>query len=206
LKKPISKIQYITQDNEQLTHAQQAKLMFENGVDWVQIRMKNASKEEIINQATEALEYAQATGAKLIINDHIDICKQIGAHGVHVGLFDTNIAEARIFLGEDYIIGGTANRIEDIELHLKNGADYIGLGPYRFTTTKKNLSPIIGADGYKNLVLEMKKRNINIPVVAVGGILMEDIPVIEEIGLYGVAISTALLKHLSPTLSSGEGV
>jgi thiamine-phosphate pyrophosphorylase len=193
--KLISRIQYITQDNAQLTHAQQAKLMFENGVDWVQIRMKNCSKEAIIVQAKEALFYARALGGKLIINDHIDICKELGADGVHVGLSDTDVAETRAYLGNNFIIGGTANTIEDIQLHLKNGADYIGLGPFRFTTTKKNLSPIIGLDGYKQLVAEMQKRNIQIPVVAVGGIMMTDIEDIQSVGLYGVAISTALLNE-----------
>jgi len=198
--KQIANIQYITQDHPQLSHAAQAKLMFENGISWVQIRMKNSTKNEFILQAAEAMEYAKAYNGILIINDHVDICQAVGAHGVHVGLSDTNVAEARNLLGSEAIIGGTANIIEDIELHISNGADYVGLGPFRFTTTKKNLSPIIGLEGYKLLVVEMKKRNINIPVVAVGGITMEDISLIQETGLYGVAISTALLNKFNPKL------
>ncbi len=193
--KQIANIQYISQDHPQLSHAEQAKLMFENGVNWVQIRMKNASKEEFIAEAEKAMVYAREFDGILLINDHIDICQQVGAHGVHVGLSDMSVAEARAILGDDAIIGGTANTIDDIELHLKNGADYVGLGPFRFTTTKKNLSPIIGLDGYKKLVEEMKKRNITIPVVAVGGITMDDIADIQATGLYGVAISSALLKE-----------
>lgn len=193
--KQIANIQYITQDHPQLSHAEQAKLMFENGINWVQVRMKNSSKEEIIIQAKEALEYAIFYNATLIINDHVNICKQIGAHGVHVGLNDISAAEARICLGSNSIIGGTANCIEDIELQICNGVDYVGLGPFRFTTTKKNLSPIIGLEGYKLLVAEMKKRNIVIPIVAVGGITMEDIPQIYDAGIFGVAISTALLNE-----------
>ncbi len=192
--KQISNIQYITQDHPQVSHAEQAKLMYENGINWVQIRMKNASKEEFIAEAEKAMAFAREFDGILLINDHVDICKQVGAHGVHVGLSDMAIAEARSVLGEDAIIGGTANTIEDIEWHLKNGADYVGLGPFRFTSTKKNLSPIIGLDGYKKLVEEMKDRNINIPVVAVGGITMDDIADIQATGLYGVAISSALLN------------
>ncbi len=191
----IAAIQYITQDNDSLSHAEQAKLMFENGIDWVQIRMKNASKDEFVAQAKEALVYAKQYEGTLIINDHIDICKSIGAHGVHVGLHDMSVSEVRTALGEACIIGGTANTIEHIELHTKNGADYIGLGPFRYTTTKKNLSPLLGEDGYKYLVAEMKKRNISTPVVAVGGITMDDILAIKELGLFGVAISTSLLKE-----------
>lgn len=193
--KQISNIQYITQDHPQLSHAEQAKLMYENGINWVQIRMKNASKEEFVAEAEKAMEYARKLDGVLLINDHVDICKQVGAHGVHVGLSDMAIAEARSVLGEDAIIGGTANTIEDIEWHLKNGADYVGLGPFRFTTTKKNLSPIIGLEGYEKLVGEMKERNITIPVVAVGGITMDDIAYIQATGLFGVAISSALLKE-----------
>lgn len=192
--KQIANIQYITQDHPQLSHAAQAKLMFENGIKWVQIRMKNASKEEFIAEAKEAMVYAKALNGTLIINDHIDICQTVGAHGVHVGLSDMSIAEVRAILGDDAIIGGTANTLTDIELHLNNRADYVGLGPFRFTTTKKNLSPIIGLEGYKILVAEMKAKNINIPVVAVGGITMEDIADIQATGLYGVAISSALLN------------
>ncbi|MDR3705200.1 MAG: thiamine phosphate synthase [Paludibacteraceae bacterium] len=197
----IAQIQYITQDNPKLTHAQQAQLMYENGISWVQLRMKNASKEQFVAEAKEALTYARKYNGILLINDHVDICKQVGAHGVHVGLKDMSVAEARAILGDGFIIGGTANTIDDIAWHVQNGADYIGLGPFRFTTTKKNLSPIIGLEGYKKLVSEMKNRDIHIPVVAVGGITMDDIPHIQATGLYGVAISTALLKSLTPTLS-----
>ncbi|MDA3823989.1 MAG: thiamine phosphate synthase [Bacteroidales bacterium] len=191
----IANIQYITQDNDSLTHAQQAKLMYENGISWVQIRMKNASKEAIVAQAEEAMHYAQQYNGTLIINDDVDICLQVGAHGVHVGLKDISVAEAKAQLGPDKIVGGTANTIDDIELHTKKGADYLGLGPFRFTTTKKNLSPVLGLDGYKHLVEEMRKRNITIPVVAVGGILLEDIAAIQATGLFGVAISSSLLSE-----------
>lgn len=194
----IASIQYITQDNDSLTHAQQAKLMFENGISWVQIRMKNTSTEAIVAQAKEAMKYAQQYNGTLIINDDVAICLQVGAHGVHVGLQDMSVAQAKAKLGPDKIVGGTANTIDDIELHTKNGADYLGLGPFRFTTTKKNLSPVLGLDGYKHLVEEMRQRNISIPVVAVGGILAEDIADIQATGLFGVAISSSLLKKHYP--------
>ncbi|MFO7867842.1 MAG: thiamine phosphate synthase [Bacteroidales bacterium] len=192
--KRIATIQYITQDHPLLSHAEQAKRMFENGIKWVQIRMKNNTKQEIIQQARIVLEYAKKYNATVIINDHIDICKEVGAHGVHVGLQDVSVAEARKYLGAHSIIGGTANRIEDIEWHTRNGADYIGLGPFRYTTTKKNLSPIIGLEGYTSLVAEIHTRNITIPIVAVGGITMNDISPIQATGIYGVALSTGLLN------------
>jgi len=195
--KTISKLQYITQNNDTLSHAEQARLMFENGVSWVQIRMKNAPKEKIKEQVEEALKYAKEFGGTVIVNDHVDICLETQAHGVHVGLSDCSVSDARNILGENFIIGGTANTINDIELHVKNGADYIGLGPFRFTTTKQNLSAILGEKGYRNIAEELVKRNISTPVVGVGGIEMNEIETIANCGLYGVAISSALLKHFT---------
>ena len=195
--KQISKLQYITQNNDKLTHAEQAHLMFKNGVSWVQIRLKNAPKEEIKAQVEEALRYAKEFGGTIIVNDHVDICLETQAHGVHVGLSDCSVSDARNILGENFIIGGTANTIDDIEMHAKNGADYVGLGPFRFTTTKQNLSTILGEKGYREIASELKKRNISTLVVGVGGIEMNEIETIENCGLYGVAISSALLKHFT---------
>ena len=193
--KEISKLQYITQDSERFSHAEQARLMFENGVDWVQIRMKNYPERDILEQSIEALAYARKYKAKLIINDAVEIAKEIDAHGVHLGLNDIPVNEARSFLGEEFIIGGTANTFKDIENQIAKGADYIGLGPFRFTQTKEKLSPIIGLDGYQSLCTKMKENKITTPIVAVGGITMEDIELLMDVGLHGVAISTVLLRQ-----------
>ena len=187
-------IQYITRDDEQYSHAEQALLMFRMGIKWVQIRMKNAGDEAIIQQAELALEYANEYGCKLIVNDSISICKAVKAHGLHLGLKDTPVSEARKELGKDVIIGGTANTLEDAFLQAKQGVDYIGLGPFRFTNTKKNLSPVIGLEGYKKIMTDLKERSFDKPITAVGGIEMEDIPSILSTGINGVAISGALLE------------
>ncbi len=190
----ISKLQYITQDSDKYPHAEQARIMFENGINWVQIRMKNDLDSEIIKQSKKALQYANKYHAKLIINDSIEITKEIGAHGVHLGLKDRSIEEAREYLGQNFIIGGTANTFEDVEIQISKGADYIGLGPFRFTSTKQKLSPIIGLEGYKNLYKNLKEHGFTTPIVAVGGIEIDDIEQLIAVGLHGVAISTALLN------------
>ena len=87
--------------------------------------------------------------ATLILNDHVHLVKEIGANGVHLGKSDMSPVKARELLGSNYIIGGTANNMEDIRQLHKSGVDYIGLGPFRFTRTKKNLAPILGIEGYK---------------------------------------------------------
>ena len=104
------------------------------------------------------------------------------------------IAEARALLGNDYIIGGTANTIEDVRNHWRDGADYIGCGPFRFTTTKKNLSPILGLEGYRKIIAQMKDEDIDIPIVAIGGITFDDIPEIMATGVTEIAMSGGILN------------
>ena len=101
-------------------------------------------------------------------------------------------------LGEEFVIGGTANTFDDVERLWREGADYIGCGPFRFTTTKTNLSPVLGLDGYRNIITRMAASGIDIPVVAIGGILYDDIPAIMATGVHGIALSGAVLNALNP--------
>ncbi|NJO87934.1 MAG: hypothetical protein HC831_02460 [Chloroflexia bacterium] len=148
----------------------------------------------MIKQSKEALKHANKYHAKLIINDSVEITKEIGAHGVHLGLKDRPVEEARGYLGNNFIIGGTANTFEDVEIQISKRVDYIGLGPFRFTSTKEKLSPIIGLEGYKKLYAKFKEQGFKTPIVAVGGIETDDIDQLIAVGLHGVAISTVLLN------------
>ncbi len=191
----IEKLQYITQDSPELTHSEQAAVMFRNGVKWVQLRMKNAKVQEVIDEARISMVYAMEYNATLILNDSVEIAKELGVKAVHLGLNDMPINEARKVLGNDVIIGGTANTYEQIKLQVERGADYVGVGPYRFTTTKKNLSPVVGLDGYKVLTEQMKNENIDIPMFAVGGIEQSDIKLLSGAGINHYAVSGAMLKE-----------
>lgn len=142
--------------------------------------------------------YAAAMGRKFLLDDHVELVRQLGADGVHLGKNDMPVDKARKILGPDIIIGGTANTIEDIIRLHKQEADYIGCGPFRFTTTKKNLSPILGLDGYKSIVLKMKELGIDLPIVAIGGITVEDIPAVMGTGVSGIALSGAILGAPDP--------
>ena len=109
------------------------------------------------------------------------------------------IAEARKILGDSFIIGGTVNSFEDILSHLQDATpDYFGCGPFRFTSTKKNLAPILGFDGYKDLIQKMKEKNIRIPLVAIGGICKGDIPELLQSGVNGIALSGSILHADEP--------
>ncbi|HEY8400000.1 MAG TPA: thiamine phosphate synthase, partial [Cytophagaceae bacterium] len=171
----ISELQYITQDIQGHSHAELAEFACKGGVDWIQVRIKDKPVQEWKQIASEVLEVCKKYNARLIVNDNIEIAKAIGAHGVHVGLTDTPVEKAREYLGNKFIIGGTANTFEDIKKHYNAGANYVGVGPFRFTNTKKNLSPILGIKGYEAITNQCKQEKVSIPVIAIGGILCEDI-------------------------------
>ena len=108
------------------------------------------------------------------------------------------VDEARKMLGRSRIIGGTANTYADIERLWRQGVDYIGCGPFRFTTTKQNLSPILGLEGYSSIMKQMAAHNIHLPLVAIGGILLTDVAVILQTGVTGIAVSGAILNAENP--------
>ncbi len=191
-------LQYISHFTPQISYAEGIRMALEGGCRWIQLRMKDASAEEIITCAEEVIPLCRRHGAKFLLDDHVELVRQLDADGVHLGKNDMPVDEARKILGPDIIIGGTANTIEDIIRLHKQGADYIGCGPFRFTTTKKNLSPILGLDGYKSIVLKMKELGIDLPIVAIGGITVEDIPAVMETGVSGIALSGAILGAPDP--------
>ena len=191
-------LQFITHFTEQYSYLDSVHIALEGGCRWIQLRMKDASPEEILPIAKEALALCREHHATFIIDDHVEIVKQIKADGVHLGKLDMPIAEARRILGKDFIIGGTANTFEDVQAHHQAGADYIGCGPFRFTSTKKNLSPVLGLEGYRRIVSKMKEAGINLPIVAIGGITKEDIPSLMETGITGIALSGSILRAECP--------
>ncbi|HVD97616.1 MAG TPA: thiamine phosphate synthase [Cytophagaceae bacterium] len=188
----ISRLQYISQETNDKTHAQLVEEACKAGVDWVQLRVKQRSYEEVLIIAHEVKKICHRYHAKLIINDYAAIAKEIEADGVHLGKDDMDPAKARQILGDKIIIGGTSNTIEDIHALRKAGVDYIGLGPYQFTTTKEKLSPVLGLEGYKTLMEQCAREGMSIPVIAIGGIRVEDVPGLMQQGLYGVAISSLI--------------
>lgn len=193
-------VQFITHHAASISYLDSARLALRGGCRWIQLRMKDASEEELRDTARRVQELCRLHGATFIIDDHVDLVKETGADGIHLGKLDMPIAEARERLGKHFIIGGTANTFEDIRQHAADGADYIGCGPFRFTTTKQKLSPILGTEGYRSILSQMKQAGINIPVVAIGGITREDIPQLKALGLSGIALSGGILKAENPVL------
>ena len=187
-------IQFISHTNERYDYLDGIRMALEGGCRWIQLRMKDTSEEEILKTAESTRKLCRQYDAVFILDDYVELVERTGADGVHLGKNDMPIDEARRLLGKDKIIGGTANTFEDVKHIYSAGADYIGCGPFRFTTTKKNLSPILGLDGYKRIIEQVNTYGINIPVIAIGGILLPDISDIMQTGVSGIAVSGAILN------------
>ena len=191
-------LQFITHCTDKYSYRDSAQMALEGGCRWIQLRMKEASPSEVEQEALRVKEMCDRYGAVLIIDDHVEIARRVNAHGVHVGKNDMPVAEARKLLGGDFIIGATANAFEDVRAHRDAGADYVGCGPFRFTSTKKNLSPILGLEGYRSIVERMRKEGVDLPLVAIGGIERNDIPELMAVGVSGIALSGTVLRAENP--------
>ncbi len=191
-------IQFITHSNSRYGYVEGARLALEGGCRWIQLRMKDAEEAEFLSAAKQIAAMCKEYGATFLLDDHVEWVEQTGADGVHLGKNDMPVDEARKILGADRIVGGTANTFEDVERLWRQGANYIGCGPYRFTTTKKNLSPVLGLEGYRSIIGQMKEHGINLPVVAIGGILQPDIKDVMATGVSGIAVSGAVLNAENP--------
>ena len=191
----FSKLQYISQGEtvaEQLNNIQQA---LNAGCNWIQLRFKNATLHTTMQLAEEVKQLCTTYNATFIINDYPHIAKAVDAGGVHLGLTDVSINEAKKIVGEYKIIGGTANTLQHVLQRVDEGCDYVGLGPLRFTATKLKLSPILGLEGYQQIMDALAESQIQLPIYAIGGIVLEDIPAIMKTGMYGVAVSSIITTH-----------
>lgn len=195
------RLQYISHQTERYSYLDGIRMALEGGCRWVQLRMKGVPypDEDSMEIAFEAKRLCREHDAVFIIDDDVALVKQIHADGVHLGKNDMPISEARSILGQDFIIGGTANTFADVKALHKAGADYIGCGPFRFTTTKKGLSPVLGLEGYRRIVEQMHAEGINLPIVAIGGITEQDVTAIMQTGVNGIAVSGAVLNADNPT-------
>ncbi len=192
---------FITREDSSLSHVQQVQRACQAGIKAIQLRMKEASYTEYVNAALAARDICRAYGVMLIINDNVTVVREVGADGVHLGKHDMSPQKAREILGSEAVIGCTANTEEDVLQLLSYSIDYIGLGPYRFTNTKKKLSPILGPMGVQSIASALEKREDRVPVVAVGGILVDEISEVCALGVQSVAISADIINRLKSSQS-----
>ncbi len=208
------RLQFITHYTERYSFIDSARIALEGGCRWIQLRMKDADETLLEETALIVQKMCKEYDATFIIDDNVHLCKKIKADGVHLGKNDMPIEEARKILGDDFIIGATVNTFDDVLLCQQSTdnrqqtlfpfpspapvPDYFGCGPFRFTSTKKNLAPILGLDGYREIMKKMKENNIDIPLVAIGGITKDDVLELMKTGIDGIAISGSVLRAENP--------
>lgn len=185
-------LQYITNTKCGKSIPDQVKAVLEGGCRWIQLRMKDATHDEVMEMAKRIKPMTDEKEAFLIINDYVDICRDVNCTGVHLGKTDMLPSKARLELGPLAVIGVTANTFQDIEAVRSLDIDYIGMGPFADTSTKENLAPVLGLAGITELCNQMRSSEINIAHVAVGGVRLEDVEPLLEAGCDGIAVSGAI--------------
>ncbi|MFB9056835.1 thiamine phosphate synthase [Mariniflexile ostreae] len=190
----IAKLHYISQGHTPEAHLEHITNACASGAELVQLRLKNLDEATLLKTAEKARAITQHYQTRLIINDHYKIAKAVKADGVHLGLEDMCPTEARKHLYSWQSIGGTANTLEACQTLISKAVSYIGLGPFRFTTTKEHLSPVLGLEGYRSILDILQTET---PIIAIGGITLRDIPELLKTGVYGVAVSGELTKDFN---------
>jgi len=190
----IPKLHYISQGKSPKEHLENIQKACTSGAELVQLRLKNISEKKFLKIAKEAREITSHFQTRLIINDHYKIAKAIKADGVHLGKTACCPTIARKYLYIWQLIGGTANTLQDCELLIGKEVDYISLGPFRFTTTKDILPPVLGLNGYTAITEILKTET---PIIGAGGITTEDVTYILETGISGIAVSGEITRDFN---------
>jgi thiamine-phosphate diphosphorylase len=194
----MNNIQFITHENQRFGYVEGAEMALRGGCKWVQLRMKDATDNKFLSIGRKVAVLCRSYNATFLLDDRVHLVTELGADGVHLGKNDMPISEARRILGNEKIIGGTANTFADVQHLAAQGADYIGCGPFRYTPTKRNLAPILGLEGYRNILKQMQQVGISLPLIAIGGIVSTDIAALRDIGVSGIAVSGAVLEAADP--------
>jgi len=162
------------------------------GATIIQLREKNLSTRVFFENALTIRKITKRAGIPLIINDRMDIALAVNADGIHLGEEDLPLKYARK-IAPHLIIGYSADSVLDAQLAEKDGADYLGVGSVFPTATKVDAGPAIGIQR-----LEEIKKAVSIPVVAIGGINLANLPEVIQAGVDGVAVVSAIVADASP--------
>ena len=182
---------YLISDEEVAlrSHEEIVEAFIEGEAKIVQIRDKHRKDRNLLRIVKRLVKVCHANGVKLIVNDRVDVALLGGADGVHVGQDDLPVEEVRKLAPEDFIIGVTVHSVEEAVRAAQKGATYLGAGSVYPTTTKDNIV-LIGIDGLADIV-----SAVNIPVVAIGGITLENMDSVIHAGASGVAVVSAILSQ-----------
>jgi thiamine-phosphate pyrophosphorylase len=192
MKKFIEKLHFITHDIDHLSHVQQAQIACEAGAKWVQYRCLTKSDDELLQDINTIAEICDDWGATLIVTDHVHLNGKADIQGFHIEDMDADFIKLRELLGEACTIGGSANTTEGLIRLAQEGADYAGFGPFSHTDTKPNYFEHLGIGGYREAIQQLNKNQIDLPVLAVGGVTVNDIDALMQTGIFGIAVSSAV--------------
>ena len=193
--KQIGRLHVLTDTllQSRFSHLELAKMAIGGGADTIQFRQKVGATREMIEIVRQLKQLCKDSGVTLIVNDRLDVAIAADAHGVHLGQDDFPIPLARKLLGEGRIIGGSAATLEEAQKCLAEGADYIGFGPVYPTTSKADADPVTGIKLLKQAV-----EAIPLPIIAIGGISVENTPEIMRAGARGIAVISAVCCQEDP--------
>ena len=196
MKKYIARFHYLTQDLRNRSHLKQAITACEAGANWIQYRCLTKPDDELIEEINEIAEVCDEWGTTLILTNHYHLLDKVDVQGVHIEDLDTDLKAIRRVIGKDKTLGASATNIRRLHAAQSTGAvDYCGYGPFATTNTKPNNNPLLGFEGYRELA---KHPEIKIPVIAVGGIHIEDVDALIKTGIYGIAVSAAINLSADP--------
>ena len=192
--KKIGRLHVITDVvlQDRFSHSALAQMAVAGGADAIQFRQKEGSTRALIETAI-AVKHA-CGDVPLIVNDRVDVAIAAEADGVHLGQDDFPIKKARDLLGEDAMIGGTAKTLAQARQCIEQGADYIGFGPIYATGSKSDAGMVKGLEDLREMV-----SGVNIPIIAIGGIAIENAGEVMRAGAHGIAVISAVCCQPDPT-------
>ncbi len=199
-----NRLMFITHRTPKYTECDEVRMAIQGGCSWIQLRMKDGIYEDTVRKCATICADECERIVDFCVNDDLEAAVTCGATACHLGKNDIpldiawEVLKDKLDSNAIFYIGATANTFEDIRLAVERGASYIGLGPYRFTGTKKNLSPILGLEGYRKIIVQCKEAGIDIPIFAIGGITLEDVGPLMETGITGIAVSGAIINAPIP--------
>jgi len=175
------------------SHPELAELAIRGGADTIQYRQKSGSTREMIRIAEQMKQVCADHGVPLIVNDRVDVAIAAKADGVHLGQDDFPIPLARELLGHEMIIGASASNMEEVEKCILDGADYVGFGPVYPTTSKNDAGLVKGVASLAQVV-----KAVPVPIIAIGGIGLENVFEIRRAGVHGIAVISSVCCQEDP--------
>jgi len=175
------------------SHLDLARAAVEHGAETVQYRRKGSSTRLMVEEAIALREVCRRRQVPLLVNDRVDVALAADADGAHLGDDDLPIPIARDLLGPHRLIGGSADTGAEARARRRDGADYAGIGPVFATSSKRDTGPVLGLDG-----LAVAVREAGVPLIAIGGITVENLSAVLATGVHGVAVLGAVCLSDDP--------